>query len=138
MSAYLQVARKTTYQILKRWVEEGVRGLEDKSHANTNRQPTVDLRTRSTIRKLQANSLLGEYRMHGALLQLGIRVSPSTCGRIMAENRQLYGIAKSHTEKKEPKPRTTASHLLCHALSSVAALCQRRIGTTTKRPLALR
>jgi len=70
ISAYLQVARKTIYQILKRWVEEGVRGLEDKSRANTNRQPTVDLRTRNTIRKLQANPLLGEYRMHGALLQL--------------------------------------------------------------------
>src|SRR5436190_1316022 len=37
IGAYLQVARKTIYQILKRWVEEGVRGLEDKSHANTNR-----------------------------------------------------------------------------------------------------
>ena len=46
----------------------------------------------------------GEYRMHGALLQLGIRLSPRTCGRIMAENRQLYGLTKPHAEKKEPKP----------------------------------
>jgi putative transposase len=98
------LARKTIYQILKRWVEEGVRGLEDKSHANSNRQPTVDLRTRNTIRKLQANPLLGEYRMHGALLQLGIRLSPRTCGRIMAENLQLDGLTKPHAEKKEPRP----------------------------------
>jgi transposase InsO family protein len=104
IGAYFGVARKTNYQILKRWVEEGVRGLEDKSHANTNRPPTVDLRTRNTIRKLQANPLLGEYRMHGALLQLGIRLSPRTCGRIMAENRQLYGLINPHAEKKEPKP----------------------------------
>ncbi len=103
IGAYLGVARKTIYHILKRWVEEGVRGLEDKSHANTNRQPTVDLRTRNTIRKLQANPLLGEYRMHGALLQLGIRLSPRTCGRIMAENRQLYGLTRLRAEKKEPK-----------------------------------
>jgi len=44
--------------MLKRWIAEGVRGLEDKSPANTNRQPLVDLRTRNTIRKLQANPLL--------------------------------------------------------------------------------
>jgi len=42
--------------------------------------------------------------MHGALLQLGIRVSPRTCGRIMAENRQLYGLVKAQAEPKEPKP----------------------------------
>ena len=109
IAAYLGVARKTVYQILKRWIEEGVRGLEDKSHANTNRPPLVDLRTRNTIRKLQANPLLGEYRMHGALLQLGIRLSPRTCGRIMAENRQLYGLTKQGTEKKEPKPHPFAA-----------------------------
>lgn len=105
IGAYLGVARKTNYRILKRWVEEGVRGLEDKSHANTNRQPTVDLGTRNIICRLQANPLLGEYRMHGALLQLGIRLSPRTCGRIMAENRQLYGLTKPDTEKKKPKSR---------------------------------
>jgi hypothetical protein len=100
----LAVSRPTIYDILKREASEGVRELEDKSHANTNRPPKVDLRTRNTIRKLQANPLLGEYRMHGALLQLGIPVSPRTCGRIMAENRQIYGLAKPHAEPKDPKP----------------------------------
>jgi hypothetical protein len=42
--------------------------------------------------------------MHGALLQLGIRLSPRACGRIMAEYRQLYGLTKPHAAKKEPKP----------------------------------
>lgn len=66
IAAYLGVARKTVYQILKRWIEEGVRGLEDKSHANTNRQPLVDLRTRNTIRKLQANPRFGRIQnAHG-------------------------------------------------------------------------
>jgi hypothetical protein len=104
IGAYLGVARKTVYQILKRWVEEGVRGLEDKSHANTKRPPTwiYAPATRSVNCKPTRGS--GEYRMHGALLQLGIRLSPRTCGRIMAENRQLYGLTKPHAEKKEPKP----------------------------------
>jgi len=106
IGAYLQVSRKTIYQILKRWIAEGVRGLEDKSHANTHRPPTVDLRTRHTIRRLQANPGLGEFRMHGALKALGIHVSARTCGRIMAENRRLYGLAKARPGRgeKEPKP----------------------------------
>src|SRR6266700_2026959 len=61
IGAYLGVARKTIYQILKRWVEEGVRGLEDKSHANTNRQPIVVFRNRHTIcKKHEENPLLFE------------------------------------------------------------------------------
>src|SRR5258708_3842897 len=36
----------------------------------------------------------GEYRVHTALLRIGIEVSPATCGRIMAANRQLYGLEK--------------------------------------------
>lgn len=103
IAEYLAVSRPTIYALLKRFVEEGVRGLEDKSHANTNRLPTVDLKTRNTIRKLQANPLLGEYRMYGALRKLGIRVSPRTCGRIMAEHRQLYGLTKAEAKPKEPK-----------------------------------
>lgn len=41
IARYLDVSRPTIYAILKRWVEEGVRGLSDKSHANTH-QPAVD------------------------------------------------------------------------------------------------
>ena len=37
--------------------------------------------------------LLGEYRVHTALLRMGIEVSPATCGRIMAANHQLYGLS---------------------------------------------
>jgi hypothetical protein len=32
--------------------------------------------------------------MHAALLQMGIKVSPRTCGRIMAKHRALYGWDK--------------------------------------------
>ncbi len=41
---------------------------------------------------LQANPELGEFRIHAALLQLGIRLSPRTCGRILALNRSLYKL----------------------------------------------
>jgi hypothetical protein len=36
--------------------------------------------------------------MHAALLQMGIKVSPRTCGRIMAKHRSLYGLDKPKKE----------------------------------------
>src|SRR6266567_5289958 len=113
IALYLDVSRPTVYAILKRWVEERVRGLADKSHANTSK-PGVDLPTRNLIRKKQEeNPLLGEWRMFAALKQLGISVSPRTCGRIMAENRRLYGIKPKPEEPHKPKPhpfKATARH----------------------------
>jgi putative transposase len=91
IARYLEVLRPTIYGILSRWDKEGVQGLVDKSHANISKTG-VDLPTRNLIRKKQEdNPLLGEFRMYAALKQLGISVPPRTCGRIMAENRQLYG-----------------------------------------------
>jgi hypothetical protein len=58
------------------------------------------LKVRNEIRKLQENPLLGEYRVHTALKREGIEVSPATCGRIMAANRQLYGL---ETHQREPR-----------------------------------
>jgi putative transposase len=113
IARYLDVSRPTIYSILKRWVEEGVQGLPDKSQANTSK-PGVDLPTRNLIRKKQEeNPLLGEFRMYAALKQLGISVSPRTCGRIMAENRRLYAIKPKPGEPRKPKPhpfKATARH----------------------------
>lgn len=36
------------------------------------------------VKKLQINPELGEYRVSAALEQLGIKLSPRTCGRILA------------------------------------------------------
>ena len=36
------------------------------------------------VKKLQMNPELGEYRVSAALEQLGIKLSPRTCGRILA------------------------------------------------------
>ncbi len=57
---------------------------------------------RNEIRKLQENPLLSEYRVHTALLRMGIEVNPATGCQIMAANRQLYGLEKP---KSQPRAR---------------------------------
>lgn len=115
IARYLDVSRPTFYAILKRWVEEGVRGLPDKSRANTSK-PGGDLPTRNLIRKKQEeNPLLGEYRMFAALKQLGLHVPPRTCGRIMAENRQLYGLRPPPKEPVQPQDMVENSRSLCQS-----------------------
>src|SRR5947199_5655641 len=100
IAEYMQTSRHTIYDTLQRWTEEGVRGLDAKPKTNKGvRKATLSVR--NEIRKLQENPLLGEYRVHTALLRMGIEVSPATCGRIMAANRQLYGL-----EKPKRQPRT--------------------------------
>jgi putative transposase len=63
----------------------------------------VDLATKNAVRKLQENPELGAFRIYAALRHMGIHVSPATCGRILAENRALYGLGRSSKEPGEPK-----------------------------------
>src|SRR6266566_283029 len=99
IAEYLETSRHTIYDTLKRWVDEGVAGLDAKPKTNKGVRKAT-LQVRNEIRKLQQNPLLGEFRVHTALLRMGIEVSPSTCGRIMAANRELYGLEKS---KRQPR-----------------------------------
>jgi putative transposase len=102
MAEYLATSRQTVYATLKRWVEEGVKGLDDKSHAR--KAPRgVTLEVMNEIRKRQENPLIGEWRMHAALLQAGINIPPRTCGRIMAKHRALYGWEKPKGPAKPKK-----------------------------------
>jgi transposase len=101
---YLATTRRTVYLTLRRWIEEGVRGLDDKPPLPKHPRRKVDLRVMNEVRKLQENPELGEYRVHAALLQLGIKLSPRTCGRILALNRSLYGLDKPAKAPHEPKP----------------------------------
>jgi putative transposase len=101
IASYLQCTRHTIYDTLQRWVQEGVTGLDAKPKTNKGVRKAT-LQVRNQIRKLQENPRLGEYRVHTALLRMGIQVSPATCGRIMAANRQLYGLAKP---KQTPRPK---------------------------------
>ncbi len=92
IAGYLETSRTTVHATLKRWVEEQFAGLEDKAHAKSVRVQKVDLRAMSEVKKLQENPELGAYRIHTALLRLGIKLSPRTCGRILALNRNLYHL----------------------------------------------
>jgi transposase len=99
IAEYLATSRHTMYDTLQRWTEEEVAGLDAKPKTKKGARKAT-LSVRNEIRKLQENPLLGEYRVHTALLRMGIEVSPATCGRIMAANRQLYGLEKP---KRQPR-----------------------------------
>jgi len=101
IAEYLQTSRPTIYATLQRWAEEGVAGLGEKSKAPKGSRK-VTLAINNEIRKLQENPLLGAYRVHTALLRMGINVSPATCGRILAANRRPYGIQKP---PRSPRPK---------------------------------
>jgi putative transposase len=93
IAGYLETTRTRVYETLRRWVEEGVRGMADQSRAPKQPARRADLRAMAAIRRLQANPELGEFRVHAALKQLGIELSPRTCGRILAQHRALYDLA---------------------------------------------
>jgi transposase InsO family protein len=104
IAGYLETSRPTVYATLRRWVDEGLQGLDDKPHARKRIPRKADLRAINAVRKLQENPELGEYRIHAALLQLGIKLSPRTCGRILALNRSLYGLDTPKKAPHDPKP----------------------------------
>jgi len=103
IAQYLETSRQTVYTVLKRWVEEGVKGLDDKSHAPKHPKRKVTLDAINEVRKLQENPELGEWRVHAALKEIGIRLSPRTCSRILQLNRKLYGMKGPQKEPHEPK-----------------------------------
>ena len=103
ISGYLKVGTSTVYRILKRWAEEGAEGLEDKAHGRPPGVRKVTLKAMEAIRRLQQNPNLGEFRVHAALAQIGVHLSPRTCGRVLALNRELYGLEKPKGPVKEKR-----------------------------------
>jgi putative transposase len=103
ISSYLRVGTSTVYRILRCWVEEGTEGLEDRPHGRPPGVRKVDLKAIAAVKRLQENPNLGEFRVHAALAQLGIHLSPRTCGRILALNRELYGLGKPKGPVKEKR-----------------------------------
>jgi transposase len=103
IASYLGVSRPTVYDTLRRWIEDGVAGIEPRDSAPIDHARKVDLRAIAEVRKLQENPELGEFRIHAALKQIGIFLSPRTCGRILALNRKLYGLRKPSRAPREPK-----------------------------------
>lgn len=104
IAAYLETSRQTVHATLKRWAEEEFAGMPDKSRAPHRPATKVTLRAIATVKELQENPLLGEFRVHAALKRLGIFLSPRTCGRILALNRKLYGLPKPAPVPRDPKP----------------------------------
>jgi putative transposase len=100
IAGYLKTSRPTVYRALKRWIAEGVYGLEDRPRGAKRK---ADLRVMNEVRKLQQNPELREFRVSAALELLGIYLSPRTCGRILAVNRELYGLKKPKRGAKEKR-----------------------------------
>jgi putative transposase len=103
ISGYLRVHKSTVHRILKRWARQGADGLEDRPHGRPPGVRKVTLKAMEAVRRLQQNPHLGEYRIHAALAQIGIHLSPRTCGRILAIHRDLYGLEKPKGPAKEKR-----------------------------------
>ncbi len=103
IAAYLQTTRRRVYQTLQRWIQSGVQGLDDRPPIPRHPARKTGLAAMNAVRKLQVNPELGEFRIHAALLQLGIELSPRTCGRILALNRKLYGLPGPAKLPHEPQ-----------------------------------
>jgi transposase len=109
IAGYLNITRDTVSGTLKRFIEEGEAGLEDKKRGRPKGVSKVDLKAMDAVRRLQKNPDLGEFRIHAALAQLGIHLSPRTCGRILALNCRIYGYDKPESGSKEKKEMPFAS-----------------------------
>jgi transposase InsO family protein len=94
IAGFLKTSETTVYRTLKRWAEEGVEGLEDKPRGRPKGSGKANFPIMNTVRRMQENPKLGAFRVHAALKQVGIHLSRATCGRIMAENRRVYGLEK--------------------------------------------
>ena len=109
IAGYLKVNRDTVYRALKRWIEEGEDGLEDRPPGRPPGVRKVTLAAMDAVRRFQQNPGLGEFRVHAALKQIGIHLSPRTVGRILALNRELYGLDKPKGSPRQAKAMPFAS-----------------------------
>jgi transposase len=113
IARYVHPTRQTVYRILQRWVAEQFAGLVDRSHAPHRPVTKATLPLSNHVRKLQQNPELGAWRIHAALLQVGISVSPRTCGRILASNRARSGLdhpQRSPTSKQAMPYKASRRH----------------------------
>jgi putative transposase len=110
IAGYLKTSKPTVYRALRRWIEEGVEGLDDNKRGQKGGVRKVDLKAIDAVRRLQQNPNLGEFRVHAALAQMGIHLSPRTCGRILVLNRKLYGLQKLKAGRQQKKPMPFASN----------------------------
>ncbi len=104
ISTYLQTPRHRVYEVLKRWATEGHAGLDDKLSTPNAPARKVTMSAITEVRKLVKDSPeLGAYRVRAALEQIGIDLSQATCGRLLALNRQLYGLPPPSGGAERPR-----------------------------------
>lgn len=118
IAAYLETSRHTVHDILKRWAAEQFAGLHDKSRRPHRLRTKQTLDAIRTVERLQQNPGLGEFRVAAALTQLGIELSPRTCGRILALNRKLYGLPAPTKAPRTPKAMPFAAQYRHHVWST--------------------
>jgi transposase len=94
IASYLGVHKATVHRTMKRWKEGGFEALTDGSPGRPAGVRKVDFAAVEAIRKLAQNPGLGAFRVHAALGQMGFDLSRATCGRILAQVREVYGYAK--------------------------------------------
>ncbi len=128
IAAYLEVHRHTVDDVLRRWVAEQFAGLHDKPSRPHRLQTKQTLAAIHAVKTLQQNPALGEFRVAAALKQLGIELSPRTCGRILALNRTLYGLPKPAKAPHEPKPMPFAAQYRHQVWSTDVRYLDHRLG----------
>ena len=112
IAGYLGIGRSTVYKVLKRFEEEGAEGLKDKPYGRPAGVRKVTLAAIEEVRKLARNPEIGAFRVHAALKQKGFDLSRTTCGRILAQVREIYGYEKpkSGGGAKKPMPFASSRH----------------------------
>lgn len=104
IAGYLKVHRSTVYRVRKRAAEiEGEEGLRNRPSGRPRGVQKVDFQAMNEVRKLMENPELGEFRVHAALEQKGIYLSPRTVGRMLAALREAEGFEKPSRGRKEKR-----------------------------------
>lgn len=108
---YLGTSRKTVRQTIERWKKDGLAGLYPKDRTPKVRFRKATLPAMLAIRRLQRNPRLGAFRMSTALKQkYRIRLSPRTCGRILAHHRAVQQDSHTGRVTREPKVMPFQAH----------------------------
>src|SRR5215213_8518370 len=110
IAGYLGVHRSTVYRTLERFKEEGAAGLQDRPHGRPAGVRKVTLAAIEEVKKLARNPQIGAFRVHVALKQKGFDLSRTTCGRILAQLREIYGYEKPKSGGGAKKPMPFASN----------------------------
>jgi putative transposase len=94
IAGYLRVHHATVYRTLERWREGGLEALDSRPFGRPPGVRKADFAAVEAIRRLAQNPGLGAFRVHAALVQMGFHLSRATCGRLLAQVREVYGYEK--------------------------------------------